>query len=406
MRNPVKLLVSALGRRPSGRPLAVSLLDASGVGLATPLSIELLSSGANDPPEWVRFLAEGANKGRSGRAYTVLSANDVTKASTAWKGAIDLIVCFEHQFDRARQNGQPAPAAAWIKEFAATGPDGSPGLWARVEWLPEAAQLIRDRKYRYLSAVIEHDTTGNVLRVLRATLTNLPEMDTATALFSAQPRKDNLVNATLLALLGALGITGITTDEEAGKKLTPLVALLGAIGKQLGVDIAALSALTAEQISTTLQKPLAEKIAMLSATAKVGADATPDAIVAGIRALGVDPKDHIARSVYDDVAGRLATLTAELTAGKIADAKKAGKLTPAMEPWARTLSPEQLTDFLSTAAVIVQPGSEQERSAAIATLSADEKAEAVRLGVSEESFLKAKQAEAAAAARTATLAAG
>lgn len=401
MMDRVKKIATTLPGRPACSPLTVSLLDASGAGQASPLSIELLSSGANDPPEWVRFLAEGANKGRSGRAYTVLSAHDVTKASTAWKGAIDLIVCFEHQFDRARHNGQRAEAAAWIKEFAATGPDGSPGLWARVEWLPETAQLIRDRKYRYLSAVIEHDAQGNVLRVLRATLTNLPEMDTATALFSANPRKEIDVNPTLLALLSALGITGVTTDEDAGKKLTPLMALLTALGKTLNVDVAALSAMTAEQISTSLQKPLADKIATLSATAKVGADAAPDAIVAGIRALGADPAQYVARTVYDDVAGRLATLTAETKGRTIDEAIKAGKLTPAMKPWAESLEMAQLTAFLSSAPVLVNGQQQHQQQHQVATLTAEEKAEATRHGLTEEEFLKAKQAQAEHDARAA-----
>lgn len=403
MMTRVKTIAAGLLGRIGCSPHQVALLDASGIGQASPLSIELLSSGANDPPEWVRFLVEGVNKGRSGRAYTVLSADKVTSASTAWKGAIDLICCFEHQFDRARQNGHRAEAAAWIKEFAATGPDGSAGLWARIEWLPETAQLIRDRKYRYLSAVIEHDAAGNVLRVLRATLTNLPEMDTATALFSAQPRKETDVNATLLALLSALGITGITTDDDAAKKLNPLIAMLGALAKQLGLDVSALSAMTLDQVTTALQKPLAEKLATLSATAKVTGEATPDAIVAGIRALGADPAQYVARSVYDDVAGRLATLTAATKGKDIEEAIKAGKLTPAMKPWAESLQPEQLTAFLSSAPVIVAPGGGNPPGPGneVATLSADEKAQAAKMGVSEENFLKAKQDQAAFEARLA-----
>lgn len=401
MMTRVKTIAAGLLGRIGCSPLTVSLLDASGTGQATPLAIELLSSGSTEPPEWVRFLVEGANRGRSGRDYTVLSADQVTRASKAWKGGIDLIVCYEHQFDRSRHNGQPAPAAAWIKELSATGPDGSPGLWARIDWLPETAQLIRDRKYRYLSAVIEHDAAGNVTRLLRATLTNQPEMDTATALFSAQPRKDTDVNPTLLALLTALGITGITSDEEAGKKLNPLVALFSALAKHLGVDVAALSAMTAEQISTTLRKPLAEKIATLSATAKVGADAAPDAIVAGIRALGADPAQFVARSVYDDVAGRLATLTAATRTQTIDEAIKGGKLTPAMKTWAESMTLEQLTAFLSSAPVIVTPGGGALPGPGneIATLSAEEKAQARQQGVTDEVFLEAKKAQAAFDAR-------
>ena len=398
MMDRVKEIETALPGRPACSPLTVALLDADParwgvVGQATPMAIELLSSGATEPPEWVRFLVPGVNRGRSGRSFTVLNADQVTRASNAWKGAIDLICCYEHQFDRSKQNGQPAPAAAWIKELSAVGPDGSAGLWARIDWLPETAQLIRDRKYRYLSAVIEHDTAGNVTRLLRATLTNQPEMDTATALFSAQPRKDIALNATLLALLTALGITGVTTDEEAGRKLNPLVALLSALCKSLNIDTAALSAMTAESVATTLQKPLAEKIAVLSAAAKLDATAAPDAIVAGIRALGADPAQFVARSVYDDVATRLATLTAETKGRTIEEAIKAGKLTPAMKAWAETMTPEQLTAFLSSAPVLVNGQQQQQQQTGVATLTAEDKAAARLAGVTEEIFLAAKQAE-------------
>jgi len=377
----------------------VALLDASGGGLTAPLSIELLSSGANDPPEWVRFLAPGVNKGRSGREYTVLSVDQVTRASNAWKGAIDLICCFEHQFDRARQNGQPAPAAAWIKELSATGPDGSPGLWARVEWLPETAQLIRARKYRYLSAVIEHDAAGNVLRVLRATLTNQPEMDTATALFSALPTKEPTVNL-LQKLLAAFGLAATTNEDAAVAHASALATLCAALAKQVGVEIAALSAMTADQVTTALQKPLAERIATLSVLAKVTGEATPEAIAAGIRAQGVDPAQHVARSVYDDVAARLATLTAETRARTIDEATKAGKLTPAMKGWAESMTLEQLTAFLSTAPVIVNPnGGAPAGQTQVAILSAEEKAQARQMGVTDEDFLAAKKAQAAFEAR-------
>ncbi len=398
MLNPVKHLLFGLSRRLSCSPLVVSLLDASRAEHATALlaSVELQPGEAGDPPEWVRLLAPGVNRARDGRVYTVVDAAKVVQLSHEWKGAIDLVVCFEHQTDRSKENGQRADACAWIKELSATGPDGTPGVWARFDWLDETRELIKARKYRYLSAAVAHDAAGNVLFVPRASLTNTPALDTTTAFFSVEQPKEKLM---LQKLLAALGLAATVPEDKAIEHAGLLATLAAALAKQLGVELSVLSAMTAEQLTGALAKPLAEKIATLSATAKVAADATPDAIVAGIRALGVDPKDHVARSVYDDVAGRLATLTAELTTSKIEEAKKAGKITPAMEAWAKSMSPEQLTAFLSSAPVIVQPGAEQERQLAVSTLSADEKAEARKMGVSEEAFLKAKTDQAADDAR-------
>src|SRR5262249_46037228 len=143
------------------------------------------------------------------------------------------------------------------------------------------------------------------------------------------------------------------------------------------------------------------KIATLTATAKVAADAAPDAIIAGIKALDVDPDKYIARSVYDDVAGRLATLTAANKTALVEQGKKEGKLSPAMETdFVPTLSYEQLSAFLKTAPVIVTGAAPAGAApATVATLSADDKAAAKAAGVTEEAFLAAKKEEVANMAR-------
>lgn len=396
----VKKFASTIPGRPACSPLTVGLLDASGAGPATLFgAVELLASGATEPPKWLRLLAPGVNQSRDGRRFTVADPAAVVARSNEYKGAIDLVVDFEHQFDRARDNGKPAPASGWIKELSATGPGGEPGVWVRIEWLPSTLKLIQERAYRYLSAAVTYDETGNVMFVPRAALTNHPALDAATALFST---KEPVLNALVVALLGALGITNVTSEADAEKTLKPLAALLAALAKQAGLEIATLSAMTAEQVSAALQKPLAEKLATLSATANVATDASTDAIVSGLRALGVDPKNYIARSVYDDVSSRLATLTAETKGKLIDDATKAGKLTPGMKAWAEGQSFEQLTEFLTAAPVIVAPNSGGGGGAGplnVATLSAEEKAEARRQHISEDAFLKAKQAQADADAR-------
>lgn len=137
------------------------------------------------PPEWVRLLAAGVNKARDGRSFTVGDVDQVVARSLQYKGSIDLLLDFEHQFDRAPNNGKPAPAAGWITDLAAEGPDGTPGIWAKVRWVPETVALIREQKYRYLSAVVATNKDSEVVYVARASLTNHPALDTATALFSA-----------------------------------------------------------------------------------------------------------------------------------------------------------------------------------------------------------------------------
>lgn len=403
MMDRVKKIATAFSGKLGCSPFTVALLDASGGGQATPFGpIELLAAGAAEPPAWVRFMAPGLNKARDGRSFTVDDPARIVRLSNQYKGSIDLLVDYEHQFDRAPQNGKPAPAAGWIKELSATGPDGSAGIWARIEWLPDALAMIKARTYRYLSAAIAHDDKNVVQLVPRASLTNQPALDTATALFSAHPQQESPVKL-LQTMLGALSLAPTTTEEDFLKLFTPLGALLAALGKQAGIEISALSAMTADQVVAVLAKPLETKLATLSAAASLGADASPDAIVAAIRAQGIDPTKHVDRSVYDDVSKRLATLTAETKTRLVDDGIKAGKLTPAMKTWAEGMSHEQLTAFLTTAPVIVAPGGGGGGDApqgggvlTVATMSTEHKAEADRFGVSHETYVATLNESAAA----------
>jgi phage I-like protein len=68
--------------------------------------------------------------------------------------------------------GRPAPAAGWIKELQ----ERKGALWGRVEWTRHGAEALATREYRYLSPVFEHDADGVVIRVLRAALTNNPNL--------------------------------------------------------------------------------------------------------------------------------------------------------------------------------------------------------------------------------------
>lgn len=164
----------------------LALLNTAAPAATAQVMAELPADGgaAVTPPEWVRLLAAGVNKARDGRSYTVADVDQVVARSLEYKGSIDLLLDFEHQFDRAPNNGKPAPAAGWITDLAGKGPDGTPGIWAKVRWVPETVALIRDQKYRYLSAAIATNAANEVLFVARASLTNHPALDTATALFS------------------------------------------------------------------------------------------------------------------------------------------------------------------------------------------------------------------------------
>ena len=85
------------------------------------------------------------------------------------------VVDYEHQTLHKETNGQPAPAAAWMR--ALEWREGS-GLWATVELTERAAELIRAGEYRFVSPVFAYDAaTGEVLAVHMAAFTNAPAID-------------------------------------------------------------------------------------------------------------------------------------------------------------------------------------------------------------------------------------
>lgn len=87
-----------------------------------------------------------------------------------------MVVDYEHATMHAKGTGEPAPAAGFYAK--AEWVPGA-GLYAvDVDWNDRAAGYLSSREYRYSSAVIAYDdTTGAVLAVGPAALTNDPALD-------------------------------------------------------------------------------------------------------------------------------------------------------------------------------------------------------------------------------------
>ncbi len=67
---------------------------------------------------------------------------------------IKLVIDYEHQSLHTQWNGQPAPAAGWIGKLELR----EKGVYATdVEWTDEAVELIKSKKYGYISPVIVFD---------------------------------------------------------------------------------------------------------------------------------------------------------------------------------------------------------------------------------------------------------
>ena len=122
--------------------------------------------------QWVHLLpAAGDVLGRDGRAWRLADPHRVVRASMSI--GRDLSVDYEHQSEKANKNGQPAPAAGWIKELDVR----EDGIWARIEWTPRAARMIADRECRFISPTFMYNRrTENIGRITGAGLTNHPNL--------------------------------------------------------------------------------------------------------------------------------------------------------------------------------------------------------------------------------------
>lgn len=286
-------------------------------------------------PEWVEIIPAGRFSGRDGRGPYELDADAVLAAFAA--GAIDLPVDFEHQTLDAADKAGPVPAAGWIKELQAR----AGALWARVQWTERAAELIRSREYRYLSPVFRHDKSGRIRALEGAGLTHYP-------------------NLHLRAV----------AHIQKGIPMTELEPIATALGLPAESDAAALAA--------------------HAGRLKADLDAARRA---------PDPAAWVPMSQHQAVAETLASLQAKLAQDQaeaaVRTAMSAGRLSPAMQDWARSYAskdPQGFADWCSKAPVILAPGAPAAAPAAShSALSDEDRYVCQMLGIAEKDFAAHKQ---------------
>ena len=152
--------------------------------LPASLKISLCSAFAigngGEVPEWVHLLPSGLVRTVDGRGpYHVKSLQAVASASMA-NSPHRLPIDECHATDKAQPLGLAAPARGWIVEMQAR----ADGLWGRVEWGRTGRSLLEDRAYQGISPAVLHTVNGEILKVLRASLTNTQNLQGLTSLHS------------------------------------------------------------------------------------------------------------------------------------------------------------------------------------------------------------------------------
>lgn len=176
---------------------------ASQVALCSAIEI---NAGGGEVPEWVHLLPAGPIRTLDGRGpYRVASMQAIARMLPAGS---KLPIDENHATDKGgKALGMPAPARGWIVALQAR----DSGLWGKVEWTGEGRRLMLDRAYCGISPVILHSKAGQVMQVLRASLTNTPNLQGLTALHSqsASSRGAALDDTDQLVI----SLFGISEDE-------------------------------------------------------------------------------------------------------------------------------------------------------------------------------------------------
>lgn len=216
---------------------------ASDIALMATMPLPEQSGGS--VPEWVHLLPRGERietwDGRGPFRYG--DGPELIRASMT-SGHARIVIDENHSTDLAAKVGMSAPARGYIVAME----EREDGIWGRVDWTEAGKVLMSDRAYWGLSPVFRRDKAGKVTAILRAALTNDPNLRGLAAL-NHQEDGDMPLLERLAELLGCDAdddaVVGAVTELHAqggGKgdeALTELQSQVAAIGTALGIDEAA-----------------------------------------------------------------------------------------------------------------------------------------------------------------------
>lgn len=352
----------------------------------------VLTADGSNPQSRIQLLPDGQFRGIDGRPtdvphWILNSTNGFNVAQLANVAENDIVIDYEHQTINAKNNGQPAPAAGWIKHVEYI---PGKGLFADVAWTDKAKAMINAKEYRYISAVFPYDINGYVLKLAHAAITNFPALDGMDELIAACSQK-------------------FTTDEtnnmdEILKLLRQLFKMPDANETQLQAALTALATSQPAEVAlsavfTTLSEQT-QKIAALSAQASNSDPAKIAALSA--QASNPDPAKLVPIELMQSLHQQVAVLTAQLQnkdkTEVIDKALSEGKLLPAQKQWATDLAATpaglaQLKSYLDTVSGVAALSGEQQGAANAAaektiTLTSEDKEAAKALGYSETEYLE------------------
>lgn len=210
-------------------------------------------------PNRIQILPAGKKiKGVDGREWTLSDPHSLcAKMNSSDCVTVKNGCCIDenHSTDLSAPKGGEAPAFGWFRNFTVEG-DGS--IWADVEWNARGEKAVREKEYRYISPVFTRDKDGNITEILRAALTNNPNLDNPALNSSQETAEEKNMEKELCA---ALGISETATTADALAAINALKTELNSKQSQ-SVDLAAYAPradlTAAQQRAEKAEKELAE----------------------------------------------------------------------------------------------------------------------------------------------------
>lgn len=109
--------------------------------------------------------------GFDGRAFKAIDKHSIVEKTNSKLKY--LVIDENHKTDYTAGTGQSTEAMGWMHDFFVK-EDNS--VWALVEWTLSGAARIENKEYKYISPVYEVDKLGNIISILRAAITNNPNL--------------------------------------------------------------------------------------------------------------------------------------------------------------------------------------------------------------------------------------
>lgn len=328
-------------------------------------------------PAWIRVLPRGRVELVDSREPFEVDAPALQTMVAAFRSrGVDLVIDYEHQ----SLHGERAPAAGWIKDLEAR----EDGLWARVEWTPQAREYLLSKEYRYFSPVLRLDQeTRKPTMLMHLGLTNVP------AIRHLRP---------LVARCGGMAGEAGRGADEAGEPVTHAQVLELGQREEKGVTMVQLKrilGLDPEAEEAAVWGKAEEVFRELAAAVQLPGEASASQVLGAVAALkgGCDRF----REIQEELEVFKSRRAQETAARTVEEALKAGKVSPAQQGWALEYcrrDPEGFQTYVARAPKIVPTGEElqllKDDHQAGGDLLPEEMAICRSLNISPEAYLLAK----------------